>query len=177
MLSYKTHTHIVLFRSPRDVHQIGTLKVQLGLGSTLVDWYCDATSVPFGYLLIDLSPRTNDRIRYCANSGNNPSKFYVPGKWKHLKHLDDEHAKSLSSPSVPTLLPNVKNSTAKCLSKGFYPISQRMHRQLAATKLAEKKKSPAKIQHKRKSRTIFHWREHFVSKEEVYFRRRGDCCS
>ena len=38
--------------------QVTTLSTQLGLGSELVDWYRDATSVPFGHLLIDLSPRT-----------------------------------------------------------------------------------------------------------------------
>ena len=42
------NTHIVLFETPRDVHQVGTLGVQLGLGSTLEYWYRDATSVPFG---------------------------------------------------------------------------------------------------------------------------------
>ena len=35
--------------------QVTTLSTQLGLGSELVDWYRDATSVPFGHLLIDLS--------------------------------------------------------------------------------------------------------------------------
>ena len=40
------NTHIVLFKSPRDVMQITTLSTQLGLGSELVDWYRDATSVP-----------------------------------------------------------------------------------------------------------------------------------
>ena len=79
------NTLIVLFKSPRDVHQVATLKVQMGLGSALVDWYRDATSVHFGHLLIDLSPRTDNRSRYCANSGNIPSKFYVPHKFKHLK--------------------------------------------------------------------------------------------
>ena len=49
------NTHIVPFKSPRDVHEVATLSVQLGLGSTLVGWYRDATSVPFGHLLIDLS--------------------------------------------------------------------------------------------------------------------------
>ena len=49
------NTHIVFFKSPRDVHQVATLIVQLGLGSALVGWYRDATSVPFGHLLIDLS--------------------------------------------------------------------------------------------------------------------------
>ena len=53
-------THIVLFKSPRDVMQVTTLSTQLGLGSELVDWYRDATSVPFGHLLIDLSPRSDD---------------------------------------------------------------------------------------------------------------------
>ena len=57
------NTHIVLFKSPRDVMQVNTFSSQLGLGSELVDWYRDAMSVPFGNLLIDLSPRTDDRSR------------------------------------------------------------------------------------------------------------------
>ena len=54
------NTHIVLFKSPCDVMQVSTLGAQLGLGSELVDWYRDATSVPFGHLLIDLLPHTDD---------------------------------------------------------------------------------------------------------------------
>ena len=134
------NTHIVLLKSPRDVHQVATLSVQLGLGSTLVDWYRDATSVPFGHLLIDLSPRTDDRLRYCTNSGNIPSKFYVPDNLKHLKHLDDEHTKSLYSPSIPALFARMQNSVSKNLSKRIYPISQRVHRQPAAGKLVRSKK-------------------------------------
>ena len=57
------NTHIVRFKSPRDVMQITTLGAQPGLGSGLVDWYRDATSFPFGHLLIDLCPRTEDRLR------------------------------------------------------------------------------------------------------------------
>ena len=67
--------HIVPSKSPRDVQQVATLSGQLGLGSTPVDWYRDATSVPFGHLLIDLSPRTDDRLRYRTNSGNIPSNL------------------------------------------------------------------------------------------------------
>ena len=33
------NTHIVLFKSPRDVMQEPTLSTQFGLGSELVDWY------------------------------------------------------------------------------------------------------------------------------------------
>ena len=57
------NTHIVLFKSPRDLLQVTTLSTQLGIGSKLVDWYRDATSVPFSHLLINLSPRTGDRFR------------------------------------------------------------------------------------------------------------------
>ena len=32
------NTHLVLFKSPRDVMQVTTLGAQLGLGSELVDW-------------------------------------------------------------------------------------------------------------------------------------------
>ena len=55
--------------------QVTTLRTQSGHGSELVDWYRDATSVPFGHLLIDLSPSTGDRLRYCTNTGSIPSKF------------------------------------------------------------------------------------------------------
>ena len=72
------NTHIVLFKSPRDVHQVATSSVQLGLGAALVDWYRDATSVPFGHLLIDLSPRTDDSLRYCTNSGIFHQSFMYP---------------------------------------------------------------------------------------------------
>ena len=42
------NSHIVFFKSPCDVMQLTTLSTQLGLGSELVYWYRDATSVPFG---------------------------------------------------------------------------------------------------------------------------------
>ena len=111
------NTHIVLFKSPRDVMQVTTLSTQLGLGSELVDWYRDAMSVPFGHLLIDLSPRTDDRLRYCTNSGSVPSKFYIPERLKHLRTLDDENTKSLYSPNVPIAFPQMQKSLSSVLSK------------------------------------------------------------
>ena len=94
------NTHIVLFKSPRDVMQVSTLSAQLGLGSELVDWYRDATSVPYGHLLVDLSPQTDDRLRYCANIESVPSKVHIPdllkqSLLKQSKVLDNEHTKSL----------------------------------------------------------------------------------
>ena len=135
------NTHIVLFKSPRDVMQVSTLSAQLGLGSELVDWYRDATSVPFGHLLIDLSPRADDRLRYCTNSGSVPSKFYNPERLKHLRTLDDEHTKSLYSPSVPIAFPQMQKPLSSVLSKGVYPVSMRMHSKSTQRKPAKHKKT------------------------------------
>ena len=129
------------------MHQLATLSVQLALGSALVDSYRDATSVPFGHLLIDLSPRTDDRLRFCTNNINIPSKFYVTDNLKHLKYLDDEHIKSLFSPSIPAVFPRLQNSVFKNSSERTYPNSQRVHRKPAARKLVRsEKKSRPKIQ-------------------------------
>ena len=109
-------THIVLFKSPRDVMQITTLGAQLSLGSQLVDWYRDATSVPFGHLLIYLSPRTDYILRFCTNSGSVPSNFCIRERLKHLRNLDDEHTKSLYSPSVAIAFPQMHKSLSSVLS-------------------------------------------------------------
>ena len=135
------NTHIVLFKSPRDVMQVTTLSTRLGLGSELVDWYRDATSVPFGHLLIDLLPRTDDRLRYCTDSGSVPSKFYIPELVKHLRTLDDEHTKSLYSPTVPIAFLQMQKSLSSVLPKKSYPVSMRMHSKSAQRKLASHKKT------------------------------------
>ena len=105
--------------------QVTTLSTQLGLGSELFDWYQDATSVPFGHLLIDLSPRTDDRLHYCTNtnSGYVPSKFYIPERLKHLRTLNDEHTKSLYSPSNPIAFPQKEKQPSSVLPKRVYPVS------------------------------------------------------
>ena len=126
--------------------QATTLSTQLGLGSELVDWYPDATSVPLGHLLIELSPRTDDRLRYWTNSGSVPSKFYIPERLKHLRTLDDGHTKSLYSPSVPIAFPQMQKSLSSVLPKRVYPLSMRMHSKSAQRKIASHKKtSPGKI--------------------------------
>ena len=135
------NTHIVLFKFPRYVMQVTTLGAQLGLGSELVDWYRDATSVPFGNLLIDLSPRTDDRLRYCTNSCSVPSKFYIPDRLKRLRTLDVEHAKSLYCPSVPIAFPKMQKLLSPVLPKRVYPISMQMHSKSTQSKFSNDKKT------------------------------------
>ena len=135
------NTHIVLFKSPLDVMQLATPSTQLGLGSELIEWYRDATSVPFGHLLIDLSPRTDDRLRYCTNSGSVPSKLYIPESLEHLRALDDEHTKSLYSPSVPIAFPKMQQPLSSVLPKRIYPVSMRMHSKSTQRKLASHEKT------------------------------------
>ena len=121
--------------------QVTTLSTQLGLGSELVGWYRDATSVHFGDLLIDLSPRTDDRLRYCINTGSIPSKFYIPERLKPSKILDNEHTKSLYSPSVPIIFQQTERSFPSVLPKRVYPVSLRMHNKSAQRKPAKHKKT------------------------------------
>ena len=134
-------THIVLFKSPCDVMQVTTLSTQLGLESELVDWYRDATSVHFVHLLIDLSPRTDDRLRYCTNSGSVPSKLYLPECLKPLRTLDDEHTKSFHSPCAPIAFPQMQKPFSSALPKSVYPVSMRMHSKSTQRKLASRKKT------------------------------------
>ena len=135
------NTHIVLFKSPHDVMQVNTLSAQLGLGSELVDWYRDATSDPYGHLLIYLSPRTDDRLRYCKNSGSVPSKIYIPVRLKQSRFLDDEHTKSLYSPSVPNVFPQMQKSFSSVLPKRIHPVSMRMHIKSTQSKPAKHNKT------------------------------------
>ena len=124
---------------------VTTLSTQLSLGSELVDWYRGPTSVPFGHLLIDLSPRTDDRLRYCTNTGSHPSNIYIPDRLKQSKILDDEHTKSLYSPSVPITFPQMQKSFPSVSPKRVYPDSLRMHNKSSQRKPAKHKKTSSGI--------------------------------
>ena len=126
---------------PLDVMQVTTLKEQLRLGSELFDWYWNAASVPFGQLLIDLSPRTDDRLRYCTNSGTVPWKIYIPECLEQFCTLNDEGAKFFYSPSVPVAFPQMQKPLSSVLPKIFYPYSMRMHCKSAQRKLANHEKT------------------------------------
>ena len=107
--------------------RVSTLSTHLRLGSELVGWYRDATSVPYGHLLIDLSPRTDDRLRYCTNTGSIHSKFYISDRRKQSEFFDDEHTKSLFCQSVPILLPQMQKSSPAVLAKRAYQVPLRAY--------------------------------------------------
>ena len=121
--------------------QVTTLSTQLVLGSELIDWYRDATSVPSGHLLICLSPRTDDRLRHCTNTISLPSKFHNPDRLKQSKILDDEHTKSLYSPTVPITFPQKQNSFPSVFPEKIYPVSLGMHNKSAQRKPGKHEKA------------------------------------
>lgn len=63
-MSLNAH-YLVIFKNPRDLCQLATLARQMypGQARFLVDAFEDATRLPYGYLLIDLKPDTEDKIR------------------------------------------------------------------------------------------------------------------
>jgi hypothetical protein len=63
-INLNTH-YIVLFKNPRDAGQVAVLARQMypGKSKFVVEAFEDATKEPYGYLLIDLRPETDDRYR------------------------------------------------------------------------------------------------------------------
>jgi hypothetical protein len=61
--------YMVLFRNPRDQGQIGHLAKQIlpQCPKALQQAFADATSKPFGYLLLDLKPDTPESLRLRTN--------------------------------------------------------------------------------------------------------------
>jgi hypothetical protein len=60
---------MVLFKNSRDVTQVANLSRQMypGRSKFLVEAFKDATAKPYGYLLIDLKPETDEKCRVRAN--------------------------------------------------------------------------------------------------------------
>ena len=108
------NTHIVLFRSPLDVQQIDVPGKQLGLRNTLRKWYVDATLSPYGHLMIDSSPTTNDLLHYSTDVTSFTTKSYSPTSRSKVTQINDQktgliHSKVLSNfqHSIPEDFPDV----------------------------------------------------------------------
>jgi len=79
-MSLNAH-YIVLFKNPRDAMQVATLARQMypGQSKFLVEAFKNATEKPFGYLLLDLKPDTDERYRIRTNIFPDERQYvYVP---------------------------------------------------------------------------------------------------
>jgi hypothetical protein len=67
-ISLNSH-YLVLFKNPRDKLQIRSLATQMYPSNIeyLLRAYEDATSVPYGFLVVDLRPETPEHLRLRAN--------------------------------------------------------------------------------------------------------------
>jgi hypothetical protein len=77
-MSLNSH-YIVMFKNPRDAHQISILGRQMHPGKSrfLVEAFKDATAKPYGYLLIDLKPDTDEKYRIRTNIFPDDARHYV----------------------------------------------------------------------------------------------------
>lgn len=140
------NTHIVLFKSPRDVNQITRLGQQLGLGKKLTEWYKSATSKPFGHLLIDLSPRVSDKLRYCTDCGTFPTKFFLPPAEARITQLNDLHTKRVYTQALPEFYAQLPTSFLTAVPKGLHSVPVRVRAEHSSRKFESTKKSAGKIQ-------------------------------
>jgi hypothetical protein len=67
-MNLNTH-YLILFKNPRDANQVSVLARQMypGMSNFVVETYKDATKNPYGYLLIDLQPETDESYRIRTN--------------------------------------------------------------------------------------------------------------
>ena len=141
------YMHIVLLKSSHDVMQVSTLNAQLGLASKLVGCYWDAKSVPYGQVLIDLSPRTDDRyvIVQTVDPSHQNCRFRDSGPIETIRFLVDEHTKFFYSLCVPTNFTQMQISFVQ-FCPNFFLRFLRMHGKFAQRKPAkQKKKTRGKI--------------------------------
>ena len=84
-------THLILFKSPRDIQQIDYLGRQLNNAKLLRHAYQLATKEDFGHLLIDLDPKTSECLRYSSNIvPPSPTIFYLPSSKAVITSLENE---------------------------------------------------------------------------------------
>lgn len=79
MRTININTHIIILLANPRVAQISTLGSQLGIGKMLMESFLDATSTPYGYLVVDLSPHNHSGYKLCTNiiPGEDPV-VYLP---------------------------------------------------------------------------------------------------
>ena len=92
-------THIILFKSPRDIQQITYVRKQSNKTNFLKESYELSTKKqPSGHLLIDLDTKTSDSLHYCSNIVQpGPTIFYLPSSKAVITTLTDERERVMYS--------------------------------------------------------------------------------
>ena len=106
-------SYIVVCKSPRDRSQIATLARQMYPNNSrkLIDAYEQATSEPFGYLLIDLKQETPEDRRLIKRINFNNQPITVPpstSEWKAV--LSDTHKPEDKPVDIMPMSSNVMSS-------------------------------------------------------------------
>ena len=84
-------THIILFKSLRDIQQIEYLGKQLNCPPLLNDAYKLATAEPYGHLIIDLDPKTSQGLRFASQIiGPDLSIIYIPAQKAIITTITNE---------------------------------------------------------------------------------------
>ena len=96
-------SHIILFKSPRDIQQLDHPGRQLNNTKFLRNCYQLATKDTYGHLLIDLDPRTSDNLRYSKIAPPGPSIFYLPINQAEVSPLTNEREKIIYSAAHGTI--------------------------------------------------------------------------
>ena len=84
-------THIILFKSLRDIQQIEYLGKQLNCLQLIKEAYKLATAEPFGHLMLDLDPKTSQGLRFSSQLiGPDPCIFYISSPEAVIKTITNE---------------------------------------------------------------------------------------
>ena len=80
-MNLNTH-YLIIFKNPRDANQVATLARQMypGRSKFVLEAFEDATKKPYGYLLVDLKPETDEKYRIRTNvfPDDDRQNVYVP---------------------------------------------------------------------------------------------------
>jgi len=80
-MNLNTH-YLIIFKNPRDANQVATLARQMypGRSKFVLEAFEDATKKPYGYLLVDLKPETDEKYRIRTNvfPDDDTQYVYVP---------------------------------------------------------------------------------------------------
>ena len=77
-MNLNTH-YLIIFKNPRDANQVATLARQMypGRSKFVLEAFEDATKKPYGYLLVDLKPETDEKYRIRTNVFPDDDRQYV----------------------------------------------------------------------------------------------------